>query len=473
MIWRPTHHKRIVQLADCTTVGASFVAAYFLWNRIRIATDIALPIPLSWNHAGIVGGLSLLWVALLAWNGAYSYQRFTSIEKEISRVAKTTIIGILTILAVHFIFRFGYIPRTYIIVFGIVNIVMLSLEKTVLYFVANIIRKKGKNRKKILIVGTGRRSRTFIEAVRKNAGWGLDIVGLLSGDPTASGVNWLGCDVIGRFEDIEFVLRNNQVDEVIICVSTKRFGEIQEIMECCEREGIQVRLYSEFFGKIAKRVRVDEIYGLTIISFGFSPDNEFLLYAKRAMDIMISGTLMLLFSPFFLIIAVIIKMSSPGPVLYNWNVVGLNKRPFKSWKFRTMVANADELKDNLSDRNEMKGPVFKIANDPRVTWIGRFLRKYSLDELPQLWSVLKGDMSLVGPRPAGTNEIGRYESWHRRKLSIKPGITCLWQVSGRNKIENFDEWVKLDLQYIDNWSIWMDIKILAHTVISVVRGTGV
>jgi len=190
------------------------------------------------------------------------------------------------------------------------------------------------------------------------------------------------------------------------------------------------------------------------------------------MDLFISAFLLVLLSPLFMLIAVLIKLTSKGSIFYDWNVVGLNKRPFKSWKFRTMIQNADQLKEKLIEDNEMKGPVFKINNDPRITKIGRFLRKFSLDELPQLWSVLKGDMSLVGPRPPLQSEVFRFESWHWRKLSFRPGITCLWQVGGRNVINDFDDWVRLDLQYIDNCSIWLDMKILFLTVIAVLRGTG-
>jgi exopolysaccharide biosynthesis polyprenyl glycosylphosphotransferase len=189
-------------------------------------------------------------------------------------------------------------------------------------------------------------------------------------------------------------------------------------------------------------------------------------------DILVSGIGLIILSPIFLVIAILIKITSEGPVFYEWNVMGFNKKPFRSWKFRTMVQEADAQKEALMAINEMKGPVFKIKNDPRITRVGRFLRKYSLDELPQLWSVFKGDMSLVGPRPAFPNELARYESWHRRKLSIKPGITCLWQISGRNNINDFDEWARMDLEYIDNWSLWLDLKILIKTVDVVFAGTG-
>ena len=194
---------------------------------------------------------------------------------------------------------------------------------------------------------------------------------------------------------------------------------------------------------------------------------------KRGLDILGASIGLLILSPLFLLVAILIKLSSPGPIFYSWNVIGRGGKPFRGYKFRTMVKNADELKAQLLEHNEMIGPVFKMKNDPRVTRLGRCLRKFSIDELPQLWSVLKGEMSLVGPRPAGPHEWEKYEPWQRRKLSVTPGITCLWQISGRNKINYFDDWVKRDLEYIDNWSLWLDFKILLKTVVVVFRGTGI
>lgn len=193
---------------------------------------------------------------------------------------------------------------------------------------------------------------------------------------------------------------------------------------------------------------------------------------KRLLDITVTTLGIVVFFPFLLMIGLLIKLTSQGPIIYKWDVIGQGGKPFRGYKFRTMVENADEIKYQLLDRNEMDGPVFKMKADPRITPVGHILRKFSLDELPQLWSVLKGDMSLVGPRPAGPQEWEQYEPWQRRKLSVTPGITCLWQVSGRNKISDFDEWVKLDLEYIDHWSLWLDFKILVKTVFTVLQGTG-
>jgi lipopolysaccharide/colanic/teichoic acid biosynthesis glycosyltransferase len=196
------------------------------------------------------------------------------------------------------------------------------------------------------------------------------------------------------------------------------------------------------------------------------------LGVKRVLDVVVASALLILLAPLLLAIAVAIKLGSRGPILYRWDVVGQDGRPFTGYKFRTMVENADALKQELWTQNEMQGPVFKIKTDPRVTPLGRVLRKFSLDELPQLWSVLKGDMSLVGPRPPLQSEYAHFTEYQKRKLGFKPGITCLWQVSGRNEIRDFDEWVRLDLEYIENWSLGLDLKILLRTIPAILNGTG-
>jgi len=200
--------------------------------------------------------------------------------------------------------------------------------------------------------------------------------------------------------------------------------------------------------------------------------NPFYLAIKRAFDITLSAILLLLLSPVFLVLAVAVKLSSAGPIFYRWKVVGRGGRPFTGYKFRSMVANADALRNKLASRNEMTGPMFKITDDPRITRIGRWLRKYSLDELPQLYSVLKGEMSLVGPRPPLETEYAQFTEYQKQKIAVKPGITCLWQVSGRNDISDFDEWVRLDLEYIRRWSLALDFSILMRTVGAVFSGSG-
>ncbi len=474
MFWQPASHKRLAQLADGLTTAVSFIIAYFIWNTIRINTTLSIgqPIQLSWYDLWKIMGLSIIWVIIFDKFKAYTYQRFTSLTREISIVFKTTVIGVLVFFAAIFLLRFQYIPRTYILIFTFTNFFCLTLEKIILFKVARIIHKKGKNRKKVLVVGTENKAIQFVEAFKKNMGWRLDIVGFLSNKDKEKGQTLLGEEIVGTFADFDEVIKKKVIDEVFVCVSDKDFATVKEILETCEREGIQVRLNSDFFGYLAKRVSLDYVCGLPIVSFYTVPNNEWKLIVKRVMDIFVSAFLLIVLSPVLLLFALLIKVSSKGPIFFKWKVVGVNRKPFRSWKFRTMVQNAEELQEKLTEKNEMKGPVFKMKNDPRITKVGRFLRKLSLDELPQLWSVLKGDMSLVGPRPPLQSEVLNFRSWHRRKLSVKPGMTCLWQVKGRNDISNFDDWAVLDMEYIDNWSIWLDLKILFMTALVVVRGTG-
>ncbi len=477
MLWRPSYHRRIAQLADALTTAFSFLAAYFVWNWARLTfpwaplgRDIEIAHDLFWK----IIVFAIVWVIILTRLGAYTYQRFTSFQREMKHVGKASLIGTLILSAAYSIFRFEYFPRTYIGIFFIINFISLAGEKVILFKVAKEIRGKGKNRKKVLVVGAGSRTKTFIETIEANLGWGLDIVGLVVDRDSLKEKERYGKRILGSNKEIAEILHQYSVDEVIVCASGNELGrlEFEEVFEICEREGVQIRINSDFLGKLTKKVNVDNVYGLSIISYLNTPHNEWALYLKRLIDILISGTLLIVLSPLFLVIGILIKSTSGGPVFYKWNVVGFNKKPFRSWKFRTMLANADDIKETLAQLNEMKGPVFKIKNDPRITRVGKFLRKYSLDELPQLWSVFRGEISLVGPRPAGPHELVRYESWHRRKLSIKPGITCLWQANGRNKINDFNEWVRMDLEYIDNWSLWLDMKILAKTAWVVLKGTG-
>lgn len=477
MIWRPTYHSRLAQLADALTTALSFVVAYFAWSWARIifpwaplGRDIDITPGLFWK----IIAFAIIWVIILTKLGAYTYQRFTSLRREMILIGKASLIGTLLLFAANFILRFEYIPRTYVGIFFIVNFLSLTWEKAFLFEVAKKVRGKGENRRKVVVAGCGLKAKDFIETVEGNLGWGLDIVGVVVDRDSVGEKERFGKKILGGSQEMAAILHQYSVDEVIVCASGKELGrlEFEEIFEICEREGVQIRVNSDFLGRLTRKVTVDHIYGLSIMSFLTSSDNEWALYLKRLGDIFVSGILLIIFSPVFLMISIMIKLTSEGPVFYEWNVIGFNKKPFRSWKFRTMVLNADKLKENLMHLNEMRGAVFKMKNDPRITRVGRFLRKYSLDEIPQLWSVLKGDMSLVGPRPAGPHELARYESWHRRKLSIKPGITCLWQANGRNSINDFNEWVKLDLQYIDNWSLWLDVKILAKTAWAVLRGTG-
>jgi lipopolysaccharide/colanic/teichoic acid biosynthesis glycosyltransferase len=288
-----------------------------------------------------------------------------------------------------------------------------------------------------------------------------------------------GLPRLGAISEVGATLVRTPIELVVVVLPEAGAPWFAEVVRACDYMRVAVQVTP------AALMDLTQTLGDLRVVEGFSPiplPGAFLqsrnidsgaLFLKRLIDVSVAALLLVLLSPLFLIIALAIKISAPrGHILYRWNVIGYQGRPFTGYKFVTMVEDADARRSALQHLNEMTGPVFKIKNDPRMTPLGRFLRRFSFNELPQLWSVLVGDMSLVGPRPAGAWEIDAYEDWHKRKLSFRPGITCLWQVNGRNKVSSFDDWVRMDLEYIDRWSLWLDVRILVRTAWVVAAGSG-
>jgi exopolysaccharide biosynthesis polyprenyl glycosylphosphotransferase len=260
---------------------------------------------------------------------------------------------------------------------------------------------------------------------------------------------------------------------VILNAKRSYFEQVEAAIQACELEGVEAWLVADFFKTQISRTSLDDFYGRPILVFRSTPEASWESVLKYVIDRVGAFVMILLFSWVFALVALLIKLRSPGPILFRQQRSGLNGRPFTIYKFRTMVTDAEQRKAELAAMNEMTGPVFKMTLDPRVTPIGRILRKFSLDEFPQLFNVARGEMSLVGPRPLPVDEVKRFNDLaHRRRLSVKPGLTCLWQISGRNNVKDFKDWVRLDLEYIDNWSLWLDLKILWRTVPIVLTGAG-
>jgi exopolysaccharide biosynthesis polyprenyl glycosylphosphotransferase len=274
-------------------------------------------------------------------------------------------------------------------------------------------------------------------------------------------------------EQLNSVIANKTVDEVLVALPIDKYGSlVQAIVRQCEEQGIIVRVRTEMSTLNIGRSYVDDLQGVPIVTIQSGPQDGWQLLAKRLIDIIASTVLLMLFAPLFITIILLIKWDSPGPVFFRQERVGFNKRRFRMLKFRTMIEGSDQQQRALEHLNEVEGPVFKIKNDPRITRIGAFLRRFSIDELPQLVNVLKGEMSLVGPRPLPLRDVERIDiQWHKRRFSIKPGITCLWQVNGRSNI-GFNEWVRMDLDYIDKWSLGLDLLILVKTIPAVFKGPG-
>ncbi|MBW1678717.1 MAG: sugar transferase [Deltaproteobacteria bacterium] len=330
--------------------------------------------------------------------------------------------------------------------------------------------EKGQGSRSLIIVGDNERSQSLVERMRKNGHSGANILGFV--DEQARGKLSKDLRFLGNLQNFQQILRDNVVDEVIIALPLKSFYQkIEKMIGLCENIGIEVKLPADLFNPKIATEEISLLGGTPLICLSCGPRKKGRLWIKRSIDAILASFLLLVTSPIFLFVAILIKSTSKGPVFFKQERVKLNQRRFALLKFRSMVENAEHLKSQIEYLNELDGPVFKIKNDPRITKAGKFLRKFSLDELPQLINVLKGDMSLVGPRPPLPEEVKNYEWWQRRRLSIRPGITGLWQVSGRCKV-SFDKWVKLDLQYIDNWSLKMDLIILLRTIGAVLKSDG-
>jgi exopolysaccharide biosynthesis polyprenyl glycosylphosphotransferase len=379
--------------------------------------------------------------------------------------------GFALLLAILFFTKTLDQSRALVLIFLLVNFVLLLSFRGFVSRLLGYLRKRGYNFKNILIIGTGSLARNLIRDVKDNPEWGYRISGLLDWDHSLKGKYVEGFRVTGSLDDLPTILKNDHVDYAVFAVCRRFLNRVEESLLTCEEMGVPTCLLADFFPLRFSKRKVGEFQKKPAILFSTAPDSSASLLLKHISDRLFTLLGIILLSPLMLSLSFLVKLTSKGPVLFKQKRCGLNGRKFTMLKFRTMVENADRMKDLLADKNEMDGPAFKITDDPRLTRVGHVLRKLSLDELPQLFNVLRGEMSLVGPRPPLPREVSQYDPWQRRRLSMKPGLTCLWQVNGRNNV-NFEKWMKMDLEYIDNWSLWLDTKILVKTIPAVVLGTG-
>ncbi len=472
----------ILKTMDVIIVAISFVASYFIDDFVRSVThfqEMAFAIEptfqgfLYFADKNIILTLSVIptWIILLNTFGAYRDFRLRSFGKVLVIIIKAAFFSILVFGSIFFLTQMKYTSRLYIGIFTVTTALALIIEKQLVTKLLDIMHERGFNQINLLVVGTGKRAQRFIRLVKSHANWGLRIVGLIDDEHDMYGKEIEGYRVLGRIQDIPFILHRKVVDRVIFVVPRLWLHRLDDVILACEREGIATSISMDLYDLRIAKIKQTNFEEFPLLEFETFHASEWQLFIKRVMDIIISLFMLILLSPVFLITAIAIKIDSKGPVLFKQTRSGLNGRKFTLYKFRSMIVGAEMKKKLLEQMNEMDGPVFKIKRDPRITRVGRIIRKFSIDELPQLFNVLKGDMSIVGPRPPLPVEVEMYELWQRRRLSLKPGLTCIWQVSGRNNI-NFDRWMEMDLEYIDSWSLWLDIKILFKTVFVVLFGYG-
>ena len=457
--------RRLMILYDMGIVIISFFLSHLIRYHMIYSENLK-------HHIVFLPILLFVWGSLLYYFGMYHSFRVKRITDVLLIIFKTCIVSFILFGSIMYIFKITTVSRIFIGLSFIISTIIMCIEKSILISFLQNIRRKGFNYRNILIVGTGKRAQNFIDMIRTYEQWGMRVVGLIDNDSAKKDQIVHGHKVLGCFEDVQELIHEHIIDEVFFVGPRSWLSKIEPLINILEIEGVPIRIASDFFNLKLARMKQEELSGMPLLVFESTPDKFGQLLIKRAFDIILSGVGLILSLPLLAFTALAVKITSGSPVFYKQERCGLNGRRFKLYKFRTMNVGAEDQLESLRKLNEMSGPTFKLTNDPRLTKIGKFLRKFSIDELPQLWNVFKGEMSLVGPRPPIPLEVSNYDSWHRRRLSMRPGITCLWQVSGRNKITNFDDWMRLDLKYIDTWSILLDIQILLRTFPVVIAGDG-
>lgn len=472
--------RKTMILFDGFIVSLAFFLAYFLRQHFHKFYKLDL-FPSTQVVAGTIASISdylivlffvvLLWCVMLYLNGMYRSMRTRTLFEIVWIVIKSAFITNIAFGAFVFLFKLKFVSRVFFFIFVMASITFILLEKIAVFSIMHRVRKQGYNYRRLLVVGTGKRAALFIKKIQDHPEWGFRILGAIDDEPGRGVKKVRDVKVIGALNDISKIFHRHAIDEVIFVVPRLRLSYIENAIHVCETEGVKAILAIDLFDLKIARVQQSELDGIPLLTFETTVAKEWQLFVKRAMDIVMSGLGIIILSPLLSVVGALIKLTSSGPVLFKQKRVGLNGRKFVLYKFRTMYKGADKKLFELETQNEMGGPIFKIKKDPRITPVGRILRKFSIDELPQLFNVFVGHMSLIGPRPPIPKEVAQYESWQRRRLSMRPGITCLWQISGRNKID-FDEWMKLDLKYLDKWSLWFDFKILIKTIPVVLFGIG-
>jgi exopolysaccharide biosynthesis polyprenyl glycosylphosphotransferase len=409
------------------------------------------------------------WVGVLGLHGSYRPRTHWSAQGEVVAIVRAAVILGLGSLAALFILDLEDVSRSVILLLVPIQAVTTILDRAVLRSVLGAARRRGRNLRHVIVVGTGTAAQSFARQLQDHWSLGLVVDGLVGPVPDAPTGNW---PILGPIDRLPSILHERVVDEVAICLPAEDAHRVESITRLAADQGKTVRIPLEIPAVALASGHVEDLDGTPVLSIVSGPDRELALAVKRLLDAAGAAVGLVVLSPLFLIVGLAIARADGRPVLFRQVRAGLNGRPFEIVKFRTMERDADARRAELRSQNEIEGNAsFKMANDPRVTWIGRILRRTSIDELPQLWNVVKGEMSLVGPRPHPFDDVAGYDDWHRRRLSMKPGITGLWQIGARTEA-SFDRWVIKDLEYIDRWSLWLDLRVIVQTVPALLRAEG-
>jgi exopolysaccharide biosynthesis polyprenyl glycosylphosphotransferase len=462
-------------IVQANQIGDALLIAVVFWAAHAFREQLAYSFPFRYQFLGYTFEFGMIapfryykWLYLIILpiypflldiNGFYSRSHTLRRRNTLWIIVKSCAVSTLAIMAAMYFFKLGMLSRHVLVFFSAFSVVALLAKNQIFQAHMRHRARSGREVTEVILVGSEDRNAEFATLLEEHPEWSLRVAAQFN--PNGN-----------LLQELPAMLHRYPVGCVIFNVTQTAFSEIEKAILACEVEGVEAWLVADFVKTSIARATVDDFYGKPLLIFRTTPETSWQLVCKRLIDVAGATIGLAIIGPLVMLpVAIGLKCTSPGPIFFRQKRSGLHGRLFTMYKFRSMVTNAEMLKAELEVFNEMSGPVFKMKDDPRITPFGRFLRKTSIDELPQLWNVLVGDMSLVGPRPPIPGEVQQYDPWHRRRLSMKPGLTCIWQISGRNRID-FEQWMKLDLQYIDNWSLWLDFKILAQTLPVVMIGLG-
>ncbi|MDP9114319.1 MAG: sugar transferase [Acidobacteriota bacterium] len=468
------HHRKVRLLfgiSDIVLTALAFLLAYrarTAMDHVPLEHDFYLTVPVQ---VLLLGWSVAVWVAVGMW-----WQIYDRIDRSHSRVIlrdafRQCLLSSVVIVLFEFALRLD-LSRSFVAMFVVFSWMLLCGFRLNAGRVLGMVRREFGAPSYVMVVGLGDAAMRMGRQIEEAASYGVRLSGFLSepGDPAPEEVELAAKYPVRPLARLPDLLGQHVIDEIIFAVDSRRLAELEEVFLLCDEEGIRTRVAVDFFPHINSQVYLDRLGASPLLTFSATPHDEIRLLVKRATDILVAAAALILLSPLMLLVALLVRMTSRGPAIFRQTRCGLNGRRFTFYKFRSMCEDAEAQRASLQHLNA-KSTAFKIHNDPRLTQVGRWLRKFSIDEWPQLWNVLKGDMSLVGPRPPLPAEVEQYKRWQRRRLRMRPGLTCLWVISGRDQVD-FETWMRMDMEYIDTWSLGLDWKIMLRTIPQVLSGRG-
>ena len=468
MLSRQRKARVLFGLSDVVLTALAFEAAYQTRLLFPFEHLFFILVPVK---ALVLGWALFMWVNIGAWLRVYDQLDSGHPRVILRDTFRQCAYGSVCVVLFQYLLRLD-LSRFFLAVFAAYAFIFLLTFRLTAGRVVGVIRREFAAPHFVMVAGTGERALRLAAELERSSEYGIRLRGFLdeTGNPGGGEIRLAASHPVHPIAELPVLLRRHVIDEIIFAVESESLADLEEVFLLCDEEGVRTRVAVDFFPHVNSTVTLERFGPTPLLTFSAAPYDKIRLLLKRLTDVVIAAAGLIVLAPLLLLVAILVRVTSPGPAIFRQVRCGLNGRRFLFYKFRSMCQNAEELKPMLAHLSTRQ-TAFKIPDDPRLTALGRWLRKFSIDEWPQLWNVLRGDMSLVGPRPAVPSEVDSYQRWQRRRLRMRPGLTCLWAVCGRDKVD-FETWMKMDMQYIDNWSLALDWKILIRTIPRVLSGRG-